>query len=87
MCCGRKDPTSKRPSSTPPRSRTPSISSYAPDQKLRQDRIIHNMGWAHKGLSEKKQRAMSQTFYNEIQKAKARGEWQSNTSPILNPHV
>ncbi|KAF5565833.1 adenosine deaminase [Fusarium phyllophilum] len=42
---------------------------------LRQDRIIHNMGWANMGLSETKQRAMAQIFYNEIQEAKARGEW------------
>ncbi|PNP61037.1 hypothetical protein FNYG_14125 [Fusarium nygamai] len=79
MCCGRKDPMSKgkskRSSSPPPRSCTPSISSYTPDQKLRQDRIIHNMGWANMGLSGKQHRAMGQTFYNEIQKAKARGEW------------
>ncbi|KAF4500388.1 hypothetical protein FAGAP_3414 [Fusarium agapanthi] len=81
MCCGRKDPTRKsnhqtEPSSAnPPRSRTPSISSYTPDQKLRQDRIIHNQGWANSGLSEKQQRAMAQTFSDEIQKAKDRGEW------------
>lgn len=62
-------------SAIPPRSRTPSISSYTEDQKLRQDRIIHNMGWSNMGLSEKKQRAMAETFYDEIQKAKDRGEW------------
>ncbi|KAG5767942.1 hypothetical protein H9Q69_005568 [Fusarium xylarioides] len=83
MRCGRKAPTSngesEQPSSTPPRSRTPNINSYTPDQKLRQDRIIHNMGWANIGLSEEKQRAIAQTFYNEIQKAKVRGEWPSQT--------
>ncbi|KAF5987668.1 hypothetical protein FCOIX_881 [Fusarium coicis] len=66
---------SEQPSSTPPRSRTLSISLYTPGQKLRQDRMIQNMGWANMGLSEEKQRAMAQTFYIEIQKAKARGEW------------
>ncbi|KAF5617227.1 adenosine deaminase [Fusarium tjaetaba] len=73
MRYGRKAPASKGESEQS--SSTPSISSYTPDQKLRQDRIIHNMGWANMGLSEEKQRAMAQTFYNEIQKAKARGEW------------
>ncbi|EWG50054.1 hypothetical protein FVEG_16573 [Fusarium verticillioides 7600] len=69
---GRKPHTSKgeseQPSSTPPRSHTP-------DQKLRQDRITQDMGWSNMDLSEEKQRAIAQTFYNEIQKAKARGEW------------
>ncbi|KAF5618348.1 hypothetical protein F52700_12297 [Fusarium sp. NRRL 52700] len=75
MCCGRKDPTSKRQSAIPPRLRTPSISSYTPDQKLQQDQVIHNMGWANTGLSEQKQRAMAQTFLDEIQQARDRGEW------------
>ncbi|KAG5818881.1 hypothetical protein H9Q74_001610 [Fusarium xylarioides] len=75
MCCVKKDPTFKRSSSIPLRSRTPNISSYTTDWKLRQDRIIHNMGWANMGLSETKQRAMAQTFYDETQKAEARGEW------------
>ncbi|KAF5557533.1 hypothetical protein FMEXI_697 [Fusarium mexicanum] len=81
MCFGRRDPTRKsyqqiEPSyANPPRSRTPSISSYTSEEKIRQDRIIHNQGWADNGLSEKQQRAMAQTFSDEIQKAKARGEW------------
>ncbi|EXL74537.1 hypothetical protein FOPG_10423 [Fusarium oxysporum f. sp. conglutinans race 2 54008] len=75
MCCG-GDPTAPRPT-TRTRSLTPSISSYTPDQKLRQDNVIHNMGWDKKGFSEKRQRSMAQIFLNEIQKAKDRGEWQS----------
>ncbi|KAG4263620.1 hypothetical protein FPRO03_09927 [Fusarium proliferatum] len=74
MCCGRKDPTSKL-SAIPPRSRMPNISSYTEDQKLRQDRIIYNMGWDNMSLSEKKQRAMAETFHDEIHKANDRGEW------------
>ncbi|KAF4956787.1 hypothetical protein FGADI_3569 [Fusarium gaditjirri] len=98
MCCGSSSDTSSsknwksktRESHTRSSSTAtwpPAVSSYTADQKLRQDRVIHNMGWGNKGFSEAKQRAMAQTFRDEIQKAKDRGECSGNRSPILNPHV